>query len=753
MVKLSIINHQLSIFFCAVLLASGCAPGPGLLQRPKPKAQRSTLDVQSSKFDVQRPTSNSQLPPMESLRTTSSVQRPGARVKAIVFRGNSAFKDKTLRKNLSFKEGDYLDPIMAETGRAALAEFYRQKGFPDARVAADSSGLPEGKISYTIDEGPRARIRQIKFKGNSAIKTSDLKKAVKIQTNEWFFWPSYYTEEKVAADVERLRNIYYRKGFLNHKVTAVGQTYITFLIEEGPVYKVGEIVITGNKHFDTPALEKVRAGLGLEQGKVYNQKSADSYAAAVLKLYRENGFVDAQVEQRAGFKGAGTDIVNLEINIIEGGQFRIGQIDIGGNEVTHDRVVRRILDEYGFTPGQLYNADIAPKEGGGKLERDVQRMLLTEQTIIRPVNPADGSTDRKDARVDIKEGLTGMWSPGVAVGSDSGVMGRLIFQQRNFDVTDWPESFGEFITMKAFKGAGQTLRVSLEPGTEVSQYSVAFTEPYFRDKPTSMDVVGSSYTRGRESYEEERLRSYLSFEQRLKNRWRKSLGFRLENVEVGDVDSDAPKEIKSVEGGNVLAGVKVGFGRDMTDDRFTPSRGYSFDAGYEQVTCDENFGILKGVYVLYRTLYEDLLGRKTVLAAKVHGATVVGDAPPFEKFYGGGSGTYGIRGFGYRGVSTRGLQTNVLTPKRRDPIGSDWIFLAGTEVTMPLVGENFSALFFVDSGAIDTGGYRAAVGTGIQIMIPQWFGPVPMRFELAKPFMKDDNDETRVFSFSIGGLF
>ena len=72
---------------------------------------------------------------------------------------------------------------------------------------------------------------------------------------------------------------------------------------------------------------------------------------------------------------------------------------------------------------------------------------------------------------------------------------------------------------------------------------------------------------------------------------------------------------------------------------------------------------------------------------------------------------------------------------------------------MPLVSNSFAALFFVDSGAIDSGNYRVAVGTGIQILIPQWFGPVPMRFEVASPVMKDDDDETQVFSFSIGRLF
>jgi len=148
-----------------------------------------------------------------------------------------------------------------------------------------------------------------------------------------------------------------------------------------------------------------------------------------------------------------------------------------------------------------------------------------------------------------------------------------------------------------------------------------------------------------------------------------------------------------------------------------------------------------------------LLERKTVLATKVLSATAIGEAPPFEKFYAGGTGTYGIRGFEYRGVSTRGLQTGVPSPKRIAPIGSDWIFLANAEVTVPLVSDNLAALFFVDSGTIDTGNYRASVGTGIQILIPQWFGPVPMRLEIATPFMKNDGDEIQVFSFSVGRWF
>lgn len=669
-------------------------------------------------------------------------------IRSITFAGNLTYKAKILEDKLGFKVGDYLDPVLAETGRGIISEFYRKKGFPHNVIMLNTAKVAEGELIYIIDEGPKVRIRSVTFKGNKGIKTADLKKAVKTKTRSWLIRPAYYTEEKVSSDVERLRRIYYRRGHLNSEVRATGESHITFIIDEGPLYKVGDIIITGNTQYDN---DRLLSGLELRSGETYNYQKAESHAKGILKLYRENGYIDAKVVQRPEFVQGVADIANAVFDITEGRQFRIGRVDITGNEATQDKVVRHVLDEYEFTPGALYNADMAPKEQGGQLEKYIQRTTLADQAIIMPVPVAD-DPNRMDARVDIKEGLTGMWNPGVGIGSDSGVIGHLIFQQRNFDITDTPESFGDLIRMKAFRGAGQTLRIALEPGTRVSQYSVAWTEPYFRDRPTSLDVVGSYYERGRESYDEERLKAYLGFEQRLKGKWRRSIGFRAESVDIGNIDMDAPKEIWRVKGSNALAGVRVGTGRDMTDDRFNPSTGYTFDTGYEQVSGDHNFGILSGVYIRYMTLHEDLLDRKTVLAAKLRAGAVAGSAPPFEKFYGGGTGTYGIRGFEYRGVSTRGLQTNVPTPERKDPIGSDWIFLANTEVVVPMVGESLSWLVFVDSGLIDSGGYRAAVGTGIQILIPQWFGPVPMRFELASPFMRDDEDDTQVFSFSVGGL-
>jgi outer membrane protein insertion porin family len=568
--------------------------------------------------------------------------------------------------------------------------------------------------------------------------------------------PRYYVEEEPAEDVARLQNAYYDRGFLDYSIAArkeftdsKNKVHITFEIEEGQAHTVEKIVFIGNRHFDE---ETLLVGLKLEEGQVYRGRRADSHAQRILKLYREQGFIDAVVEQRPQFLAV-RGLVNVQFDIIEGRQFRIGRVNITGNEQTQDRVIRRVLDEYDFVPGQLYNADLAPKQGGGKLEEYVRRGALTEQAIISPVEPTSGAIDQKDLNVDIKEGQTGSIMFGGGFSSDSDVIGQLIYQQRNFDIRDLPESFGEFITGEAFKGAGQSLRIAAEPGMEVSQYSISFTEPYLRDKPISLDVLGSSWERYRESYDEQRTKGYVGIEKRYRSQWRNSIGVRAENVEVKDLYSDAPQEIIDAKGNNALAGVRIGVGRSLTDDRYNPSEGYTFDAGYEQVAGDEVFGIAQGSYIRYKTLHEDLLERKTVLATKVLLATTISDAPLFEKFYAGGTGTYGIRGFEYRGVSTRGLQTNVPSPKRFAPIGSDWIFLANAEVAVPLVGDNLAALFFVDSGTIDTGNYRASLGTGIQILIPQWFGPVPMRFEIAAPFMRDDADDTQVFSFSAGKWF
>ena len=675
-------------------------------------------------------------------------------VGSIDFEGNKGFGKKKLLKKLDFRRGDYLDELDVNSGAEAIRQLYLEKGYSSVKIEKDEQQLSEGQVVYRIEEGARTTIKEVHFKGNAAFTAKELLKAIKTKPKKFLFWPVRYNAEDVAADEVKLVEIYQERGYLDAKVISEAESsadgrwgYVTFKIEEGSIYIVDEIIITGNQHFSD---DELRSELKLKVGDFYSKDRANYDVRHVRGRFLEAGFVDADASVERTFSARAK--VNVKFTISEGEQFKIGRIDITGNEMVHDRVIRRILDEEGFRPGEWFNADLARGNGTGDLEILLKRMVYTSSALIEPTGIRQTDPRRRDARVTIEEGKTGSVMFGAGVTSNQGIIGEVRYDERNFDIMNWPKSWGELFSGKAFRGAGQRLRASVTPGTIVSTFSVSFMQPYVYDRPVSLETAISGYERRQESYDEERVKGYVGFEKRYTNKWRRGFSFRAESVEVADLDSDAPQEIIDVKGSTDLAGVRVYIRRDTRDNRFLPTKGYSFNAGYEQVGGDFTFGVLSGTHRLYKTLYEDLAERKTVFELKLHAATVIGDAPPFEKFYGGGTGS--IRGFEYRGVSTRGLQTGgVVNPKREDPIGSDWILTTNAEVAVPLASEVFSALFFVDTGMIDSGGVRGSVGTGVQIMLPQWFGPVPMRFEIAVPFMKDDEDETRAFSFSVGALF
>lgn len=664
-------------------------------------------------------------------------------VRSLALRGNQRLSDSRLTKELTFTTGDYLDVFAVRAGRDAIEQLYRKRGHAWVEVTLNEAALEVGHVEYTIDEGPRPKIRAVRFAGNNAFKDSELKKPVKTKPRKLLFFQQYYNPDQVAEDEQKLIEVYQKRAFLDVKISSevvFGKdketAEVIFHIEEGPVYIVDSIRMTGHTFFDEATL---REDMRLREDFYYSQDRAEFDARKVRSRYLEQGFVEADVELKRTFLPDAR--VAVEFVITEGPRFRIGEVVITGNTTIKDHAIRRVLDEEGFEPGQWYDADGARGDGDGEIEQIVRYTVVTESAVITPTGD---DPDTRDAVVNITEGQTGSIMLGAGVASDSGIIGSITLDQRNFDITDWPDSFGEFITGKAFRGAGQRMRISLNPGTVYSTYSINFTEPYLYDRPVALNVGASSFSRYQESYDEGRLTGTAGLEKRYRDDWRRGISFRGEQVRISDLDHDVPKEIRDVKGDNMLYGTRFYVRRDRTDSRYLPTEGYHFDAGYEQLFGDFTFGVLSGTQRWYYTLYEDLAENKTVLETKVHAGTVIGTAPMFEKFYAGGIGS--IRGFRYRGVSPRKGPDD-------DPIGSDWLVMGSGEIAVPLGSQTFAWLFFADVGMIDSGPVRSSVGTGIQIQIPQFFGPVPMRFELASPITKDDKDKTQAFSFSVGALF
>jgi outer membrane protein insertion porin family len=194
-------------------------------------------------------------------------------------------------------------------------------------------------------------------------------------------------------------------------------------------------------------------------------------------------------------------------------------------------------------------------------------------------------------------------------------------------------------------------------------------------------------------------------------------------------------------------GVKGTLIRDRTDSRWMPSTGDRFLLSFEQVMGGFAFSEAEGEYRIYRTLYIDALDRKHILAARLAAGQIFGDAPVFERFYGGGIGS--VRGFDYRGISPRSIASD-------DPIGGKFMTFAGVEYGFPIVGEQLRGVVFLDSGTVEEDfeitTYRVAAGVGLRWIIPM-FGPVPMSLDFGFPIRKDDEDDTQLLSFSIGWTF
>jgi outer membrane protein insertion porin family len=671
-------------------------------------------------------------------------------IRSINILGNRKMSANKLISKLGFKPGDYLDVFLARNGVDVLTELYHKEGYAFVGVSLDEGRLSLGQIAYSVVEGPRVKIKKVQFRGNEMFKNSELHGVIKTEKRKFWIWQAYYNAKTVEEDLRKLQEAYQKRGFLNSQLTTdvtfsddKAAAVVAFVIDEGPMFTVDKIEVSGNEFFDDSSLLE---GTKLKEGEAYSSAKAEYDAKQIRKHYHKHGFVDVQVERSYSFVEGSKIAAGFDIT--EGRQFRIGRINIAGNESVHDKVVRRILDEEDFRPGQWFDGDSARGDGTGRLENIVQRSIRATSVSIQAVGD---KADQRDANVSIEEGMTGDIQVGAGFDFDSGLVGHVVYNEQNFDISDIPKSWREVIAGEAFKGAGQQLRVSVSPGTKLNTFSVGFKEPFLYDQPVAFDLIGSGWAREQESYDEDRLKGYVGLTKRYDDDWRRGISFRAENVEISDIDYDAPKEVKDVHGNNDVFGLRLFIKKDTTDNRFRPSVGHIFDAGYEQVGGDHNFGVVSATQRWYMTLHEDLAERKTILETKVRGATIAGgDAPIFEKFYAGG--TRSLRGFDYRGVSTRGLQTNVVNPERKDPIGSDWIITGSSEIAIPLSSEVVSALFFIDAGAIDTGGIRASVGTGIQIMVPM-FGEIPMRFEFATPFLKEDEDETRVFTFYVGALF
>ena len=677
-------------------------------------------------------------------------------VAGLVFRGNKAFKAAALAKELTFGVKDPLSAFSVEAGRQALLNKYHSGGYHFATVTVDKAALDAKRmVIYGIVEGPKVRVRKIRFEGNKYFRSFSLRQKIGTSARLWPIVEGYLDTEQVAQDVLGIRNLYLADGYLDVEVGRLlkfsddrKDVTVTFLIKEGSRYRINKVIIQGNTVF---AGKELARRVKLQQGVFFTELSLRRDLKKLRDTYGELGYIEASVDSRRQFLDPTAEppkwakhlgkpaLLNLIFQIKESDQFHVGRIDIRGNTVTQSRVIRRGLRIF---PEQLFDA-VALEESRKRLIES----RLFEDVAITPTGKAPKV---RDVVVKVTEGRTAQFLIGAGISTNSGVLGTVSFTQRNFDILRWPTGWKRFIKAQAFKGAGQTLRIVAEPGTELMRFHIEWLEPSLFDLPYSLGTRAFVFNRERESYDETRYGGVVSVGHRFKNRWYGELATRAEGVQIDNLDSDAPPEVIEDEGTHFLLGLKGTLVRDRTDSRWMPSTGDRINFSAEQVVGSYQFVRANAEYRLYRTVYVDAMDRKHIVAGRVAVGHIFGDAPVFERYYGGGIGS--IRGFKYRGVSPRSAGTD-------EQIGGEFMVFAGAEYSFPILGtegQQLRGVVFMDTGTVEEDfgvkTYRASVGVGVRWVIPL-FGPVPMAFDFGFPISKDEADDDQIFSFSVGWSF
>lgn len=674
-------------------------------------------------------------------------------IKSIAYKGNKAVDTKTLQDTVDLAPGQSIDRFRIAIAKEAIESLYKDKNYPYAHVDVPPEPLAQhGELVFDITEGPEVRVRKVDFKGRHSFTKGRLLDQIKTRSWIWIFRPGTYDPETVEDDVANLRKYYMDKGFFDARVgrkiiVSPDQTEIEvdFVIEEGVRYKVDKVLFKGNASVPEADLRK---DLKLVEGQPYDNDVVQRDIRTLVKAYSPFGFVYQQQDtdnnpdylqihpEQVFHKEAGT--VDLVYDISEGKPFRLGRIIVKGNEKSMDKLVLR---EMRVKSGELYNS-AAIQDG---IDRIKERPYFTQ---VR-ATPIGDSPDTRDVLVEVNEGRTAEFNVGAGINSNGGVGGQIAYTQRNFDVTNWPVTWTDIFSDRAFIGAGQTFRVSFEPGTVFTNADVFFAEPYLFDQPYSFSNDAYYRTRLREHYDDVRLGDRIAFGKRFTDEWTGTVSLRGEDVDIRSIQDrlQRPEEILDAQGHTTLTSTGFQIRRNTTRGGFLPYEGTDTTAGIEQFGTlggDVDFTKLTAGWNLYQTVGEDLLDRKTIMAYRVNAGWIPNNAPFYERFYGGGIDS--VRGFRYRGISPRAGRYD-------DPIGGDFAITATAELSFPLVGDTFRGVVFTDVGDVESnleiGTIRSSIGTGIRLSLPI-LGQAPIALDFAYPITKDRSDNTRIISFSFG---
>lgn len=712
----------------------------------------------------------------------------------VEFKGNKKIKTKELQELTGLKQGVAFDVGANKESAQRIESHYREKGFVFVEVTLEKGASKDDRdVVFAIKEGPKVHVTKISFEGNSFVNDAVLQTKVRTKTRKLYLFGGKYDPATIPEDVGVLKDYYHGLGFFDVEVKHTvklsedrSQVHLEYAINEGMRYKVRGIEFVGNRVIKQAEL---RTGLKMAANDFFNERKLSADVEKITNQYGELGRIFARIEAVPRFlEEPGT--LDLVYQIDEDRPRKIGEIRVhiqGDHPHTKESVV---LNRLRFRPGELANmvkikkseqalknsqvfAGATPGQTGEPPRISVTpaelRGLEQELSVARgqtydgevaeetPIFGAPGQLGGPtgpfyegqppsyiDTDVYVSETQSGRLMFGVGVNSNAGVMGNIVLEENNFDLFRPPTSFQDFVDGTAWRGGGQQFRIEAVPGNQLSRYLISWRDPYFLDQNVSFGVSGFYYTRFFPNWLEERLGGRVTLGQQFTPELSGTVAVRMENVDVSQPSFPTPQSLSEVLGNNFLSTVRGSLAHDTRDSPFLPGKGHYLEASYEQGIADFLYPKAEFDARQYFTIYErpDGGSRQTLSLSGQVGWTD-SQTPIFEKYYAGGFAS--LRGFQFYGVTPRefGVRT-----------GGRWQALGSVEYMLPITADNMiQVVGFSDFGTVEDhvtlDNFRLSVGGGLRLTIPA-MGPFPIALDFGVPILRQDFDNTQLFSFYVG---
>ena len=393
---------------------------------------------------------------------TFIVQEKGL-ISEIRINGNKALSKDDIQEVMTIKTRQNLNQEQIKADIEKIKALYDNKGYYNAEIKdkVERDGEKDFRVILDIKENDKLYIRSITFEGNEAFSSKELKKMM--STTEYSIL-SFITDsgllkrDQLKQDIGKINAYYFNNGFINSQIgepeitTDKKGIYVKIKIKEGKRFKVDKVEISGD------LLEKPRAellqSLKIKKGDNYSREAIMKDIDFLTQACNDEGYANADINPKINTR-ENEQLVDVDFQINKGEPVYINHINISGNNITRDKVIRRQLE---VVEGDLYSSS--------KLKNsyaNLNRLRYFEEVDFQTEKGPDKS--KMDVNIRVKEKSTGMFMVGAGYSAaDQAVVMAQITQQN-------------------FLGYGQILSLKASLGSTTNNYDLSFTEPWLFDLP------------------------------------------------------------------------------------------------------------------------------------------------------------------------------------------------------------------------------------------------------------------------------